>query len=253
MSSAIMIAPTPRAESDLGFEAAWHRVEGIDGWLTIAQGVTLFEEARRVQPGQWIVEIGSHHGKSTILLATAMPNGAQLLAVDPFSDERWGGGEKSYGVFSQNVAQAELAREVAIYRGTSQAAASDWQGEPVGMLYVDGAHDWNSVLKDIDGWEKHVQLGGSVYFHDAFSSPGVTAAVLQRHLLNANFRFLRAEGSLIGFRRVEPSALSTLGSGLRLLLRLPYFIRNLTIKVAIRRGWSWLPPLLGHRGSRDPY
>src|ERR1700677_2029847 len=76
------------------FSTAWDRAQRIDGWLTEGQARLLFDAARRAPAGQTIVEIGCHHGRSTVILATAKATGVRLLAVDPYGDERWGGGSE---------------------------------------------------------------------------------------------------------------------------------------------------------------
>lgn len=74
------------------FTGAWRAVSLIDGWLSESQGRALFEAARQVEAPNWIVEIGSHLGRSTVILALAARPGVKVHAVDPFDDPRWGGG-----------------------------------------------------------------------------------------------------------------------------------------------------------------
>jgi glycosyltransferase involved in cell wall biosynthesis/predicted O-methyltransferase YrrM len=236
-----------------GFERAWRFASPLEGWLSEAQARKLFEAARSVPDQSWIVEIGSHHGKSTVVLARAKPGGVQLLAVDPFEDPRWGGGSEALEVFKANLERAGVSHEVELFRGTSEAASASWSGAGVGLLFVDGAHDRRSVLADIDAWERFVPKAGLVYFHDAFSSVGVTLALLQRHLFNRSFVYLDSIGTLCGFRSQELSWPRACWSSLRLLARLPYFARNVIVKVGLRRGWPRLVRTLGHQGREDPF
>jgi predicted O-methyltransferase YrrM len=234
-------------------ESVWAWASGIQGWLSDGQARALAEAAEKAPPGSAIVEIGSHHGRSTVVLGSTKPAGVRLLAIDPFDDPRWGGGQDSYGVLQDNLTRAGLDGEVEIFRGTSEQAADHWDGSPVGMLFVDGAHDRRSVLLDLDRWEPFVVDGGVVCLHDAFSSPGVTLALLQRHLLSRSFRYIGSVRSLAMLRREHLSPLAVPVSGLRLLSRLGYFARNALIKVAMRRGWEAPQRLLGHREPGFPY
>ena len=43
------------------------------GWLTQAQGRALWDAVRRLGPGALVVEIGSHQGRSTIILGVRGP------------------------------------------------------------------------------------------------------------------------------------------------------------------------------------
>src|SRR5690349_5691859 len=68
-----------------GFESAWQIAEGIPGWLTRAQAMALWDAARRLGPGARIVEIGSHQGRSTVVLGRAAQCvGARVTAIDAF-------------------------------------------------------------------------------------------------------------------------------------------------------------------------
>ena len=65
------------------FEEAWAAVADVQGWMTEGQAHALFDAASTCPPGGTIVEIGSFHGRSTIVLASACPPDATVIAVDP--------------------------------------------------------------------------------------------------------------------------------------------------------------------------
>lgn len=257
-----------------GFTSAWDIASGIEGWLSKEQGAVLYEAARSVRDDTWIVEIGAHHGRSTVILASAKPDSANFLTIDPFPDPPWGGGEPAYRALCENLDRIGLREDVHILRGTSEEAASAARmvfevasedhsnsgGLPtanvpvrqpsdyrIGLLYVDGLHDRQSVLADIDGWERFVVEGGLVCFHDAFFRIGVTLALLQRHFMNTRFHYLGSTGSLAVFVREKVVPASTAFSdSLRLLTRFRYLARNAVVTVALRKRWKpvlmLLPP-----------
>jgi hypothetical protein len=88
--------------------------------------------------------------------------------------------------------------------------------------------------------------------HDAFSSVGVTRAVLRR-LPGRDFVYEGSVGSMVLFRRRRGSVGTALLSATRLFSRLPYFARNIVVKVALRRGWPGVCRMLGHTGRHDPF
>jgi predicted O-methyltransferase YrrM len=245
-----------------GFDAVWPLVSSIEGWLSREQAEALYEAAAGVEPGQWIVEIGSHHGKSTAALAKGKPGAVGLVAIDPYPEPPHGHGEAALQAFVDNMRRLGLAADVNLFWGTSAEAAECRDlvfetaggaptradgGPAVGLLFVDGLHDRDSVLADIDRWEPLVAHGGLVCLHDAFFRVGVTLALLQRHLLSSWFVYERSVGNLAMFRRVEAmSGKATLTSAVRLAGRLGYFTRNMVTKAAVRRNWSpvlrLLPP-----------
>jgi predicted O-methyltransferase YrrM len=251
-----------------GFDAAWHMVSPIEGWLSREQASVLYEAAALARPDSWIVEIGSWHGRSTILLAKAKPPGVGLLTVDPYQERPYGGGEAALDAFCRNARRAGVEREIRLFRGTSEEAAvasrvvfqvaaeagyneersisgteARSYGEPtvpgVGLLYVDGAHDVSSVLLDIDSWEPLIIEGGVVCFHDAFFRLGVTLALLARHLVNSRFHYLGSVGSLAVFRRERrvPTA-TVITASLNMLGRFGYLGRNMAVTLGVRRRWA---------------
>lgn len=233
------------------FEEAWSIADGVEGWLTPDQGRRLFEAAGQVPSDQAVVEIGSHRGKSTILLAAGLRDGTSLTAIDPFDDPRWGGGAESLEVFEQNLATAGVADRVRLYRGLSGDAAASWTGPPVGLAWIDGAHDRTSVLTDIDGWDPHLAEGGTLLLHDAFSAVGTTEAVLQRLWWTRRFRYVGCVRTLVEFKKERRSPLQAASDAARLSRRLGFFSRMVAIKLARRRRLTGLERRL-MRGPNEP-
>lgn len=238
--------------TDADFEALWPQADTIGGWLAPGQARTLHRAATLVHDGQWIVEIGSHHGRSTVFLASGKAPGVKMLAIDPFDNPRWGGGAEALAAFDATLERFSLAGTVDIYRGISAHAAVEWNGERVGLLFVDGAHDRASVLADIDGWDRFVSPGGIVAFHDAFSAVGTTLALTQRHLASRRFRFLGADRTLVAFTREDLTPADAISSASALARRYPYFARNLAVKLLLRGGRDDVAKrALGYREGDD--
>src|SRR3954471_11082808 len=125
---AVDIAAAPRS-----FEWAWDRARRIEGWLAESQGRALFAAAAAAPPGTAIVEIGSHHGRSTVVLASACPAHARVVAVDPYDDPRWGGGDEALGILQRNLADAGPAGAVEVRRALSAQAAAAWNAMPISL------------------------------------------------------------------------------------------------------------------------
>jgi hypothetical protein len=237
------------------FDRSWPPISSVKGWFAKEEAALLHAAAGEVSPGGWIVEVGSAFGRSTSALAFGKPSTARILAVDPFAEPPNGGGDVACHQFLQNIDRLGLSDDVALFRGTSEQAARHsallfgaiagrpglavatprLPERPVELLFIDGRHDRNSVLLDIDCWEPLVADGGRVVFHDAFFRLGTTLAILQRHLANSWFRY---EGSVCNasvFRResVVPNR-TMIGDSVRLTGRLGHLAHNFAITVGVR-------------------
>jgi Methyltransferase domain len=226
--------------------------------MTDAQARTLWDAARTLPPGSRIVEIGSYRGRSTVVLASAAPEGAEVVAIDPHAGNDRGPQEiEGFGAeaqadheaFLENLARAGVDYRVRHVRLPSSDAHAGVAGE-VDLLYVDGAHRYRPARDDIRDWGARVRPGGTMLIHDGFSSIGVTLATLRLLAASRVFTYRGRTGSLLAYRR-ERAAL--VPNALRQLAELPWFARNVLVKVALVSGLRPLARLLGHRSGDWPY
>jgi hypothetical protein len=217
----------PQAE----FEQVWTTAAGIGGWLTRDQARSLWDGARNVPTGGRLLEIGSHQGRSTIVLGeAARARGATVVAVDPHLAGGMFGGADTRDKFLANVAGADLEGVVELVQEKSTELRPRWR-DPLDLLYIDGKHDYWTVRDDLK-WVEHLPAGAPVFVHDAFSSIGVTLALLAHVLLGNRLRYVGRAGSLARFEVGAPSTRDRA----RLLAQLPWFLRNVLIKIVLRIG-----------------
>lgn len=245
---------------ELGFPETLRAVRDIRGWLTDHQARVLYERAAGLPSGARIVEIGSYHGRSTIMLAKAAPE-AEVIAVDPYpgeDDESWrlhegtkvGGRDLEH--FQSNLENAGERERVQHVRDYSSDALRGFAGE-IDLLYIDGAHDLRSALGDIRGWGTLVREGGTMFVHDSFSSVGVTVAQLVALFFGRRFRYVGRSRSLAEYRRDTLSAPQRVRNAARQSAQLPWFVRNVAVKLAmVVKAWP-VVRLLGHSDDVYPY
>jgi predicted O-methyltransferase YrrM len=216
----------------------------VEGWLTEDQAGRLDAAARRVAGGGRIVEIGSFRGRSTIVLARAAAPGTEIVAIDPHIGSDRGPqeydvdeelGEDDTRTFRANLDRHGVLDRVRHVRKLSSEAHAD-VGDPIDVLWVDGAHRYGPALADIRDWGARVRPGGRMLVHDAFSSVGVTLALLRSVVFSRGWRYVGRAGTLVEYVR-EPAGAA---SAPRQLAILPWFAWNLVLKVLtlvkIRRG-----------------
>jgi Methyltransferase domain/Glycosyl transferase family 2 len=175
------------------------RMKRIEGWLEEDEADLLIATTARAlaelpEPHP-IVEIGSYCGRSTVVLGSvvrAVGAAARVHAIDPHDGEV---GAVDQGLqrtaptlarFAANVAAADLTDLVETVQQRSYEVR--WN-RPIGVLLIDGLHDYANVSRDFWHFEKHVVAGGYVAFHDyADYYPGVKALV---HEVLATGRYRR--------------------------------------------------------------
>jgi len=236
-------------------------VQDVDGWLTDAQARRLWTAASRVAAGAQVVEIGSFRGRSTIVLARAVPEGTSVVAIDPHAGNDRGpqeirgfeeAAEEDHAVFHRNVEQAGVADRVRHVRRFSADALDEVEGE-IEVLYIDGAHRFGPARDDIVQWGRRVAPGGRLLMHDSFSSIGVTLALLSSLAVDSRFAYVGRDGSLTEYRRADLSPVQRVTKLLRHVAQLPWFLRNVVVKVAILAKLRPIARALGHDGETWPY
>lgn len=224
------------------FDEALAAVDGVDGWMSPDQAKRLYNAAAGTHQGETIVEIGSFRGRSTIVLASAAPAGVQIVAIDPHAGNDRGPQEidgfvaaaaTDHDVFNANLAAAGVAERVQHVRSFSDAAHDQVVGE-LAVLYVDGAHRFAPARSDIREWGQRVGPGGTLLIHDSFSSVGVTLAIISELMFGSRWRYIGRARSLTEYRAdLDGSWPSRLANAGRQLLQLPWFAKNVLIKVLL--------------------
>ena len=243
------------------FGEAFTRAAQVEGWLTEGQARRLWIAASRVPPGGLVVEIGSFRGRSAIVMASALADGARLVAIDPHAGGDRGPqeiapqaerGEADHLAFNRNLKSAGIAERVRHVRELSSDAHADVD-EPIDVLYVDGAHRFGPARDDIVRWGERVSEGGTMLVHDSFSSIGVTLATLASVTFGARWRYIGRTGSLAEYRRAELAPGARVRNAARQLSQLPWFVRNVIVKVALVTRLRPLARLMAHHGDAWPY
>jgi MMP 1-O-methyltransferase len=171
-------------------------LDGVEGFLSPDEPQFLHDLAAQVPPGQCIVEIGSYRGRSTIALALGAQDGVIVYAVDPHEEHVAGGypfGMADNAAFMKNVSQAGVGHKIRVWNMSSKLANHAWQqthwngrycDPTIGLLWIDGAHEYETVNSDTAHWCIYVPTGGLLALHDStgtWEGPTKVADELARH------------------------------------------------------------------------
>lgn len=156
----------------------------IGGWLTYKEAELLYSLAQQVSTKLVIVEIGSWKGRSTVCLGSGARDGkgARVYAIDPHTGsaehkKMFGTSINTFNLFWDNIKNAGLDSFIMPIKKTSVEAAESFH-DPVGFIFIDGAHDFTYVNKDVKFWFPKVTNGGVIAFHDSwhFLGPNLVTA-----------------------------------------------------------------------------
>jgi predicted O-methyltransferase YrrM len=168
-----------RGESP-AFRQAAERASFISGMVSRREAECLFELAAAVPAGCDIVEIGSYLGRSTAFLAQGATPDGRVHAVDPFVNgflqRQHGERYNTFDQFERNMRMLHLDAVVTPHAMDSVRAAKEYDGRPIGLLFVDGDHSEGAVVADVVAWSAHLSKGGFVAFDD-IKWTGVEAAL----------------------------------------------------------------------------
>lgn len=148
----------------------------IDGFLTIKEGILLYNLAKRCSGKGVIVEIGSWKGRSTVWLGKGSKNGnkVKIYSIDPHTGslelrQIYGNNIWTLKEFEKNIKMAEIDDIVIPIVKTSQEAAKNWSGKNIELLWIDGSHEEKLVELDYKLWEPYLIDGGIIAFHDTMT------------------------------------------------------------------------------------
>jgi len=147
------------------------KIHKLVGFITKEEGMRLHYLASLVPKELAIVEIGSYKGKSTCYLAAGSRDGfgAKVYAIDLWDykenkDSRYNKPEV-FNTFQKQVAKAGLHQYIKPIVGNSLTIGETWDA-PIGLLFIDGNHEFESVRADYNTWAKYVCYGMFIAFHD---------------------------------------------------------------------------------------
>lgn len=152
--------------------------ESIHGLIHPREGMLLYVLARRAAQLGDVIEIGAYLGRSTWYIARALEDARsphRVISIDPHLVE---GQHESY---TDTLRRHGLADRVDTRVGYSHDVVGSIE-RPVGMLWIDGDHEYEAARRDFDDWFPLLVSGGWFAMHDAVGNWGGTAR-LARELL----------------------------------------------------------------------
>lgn len=182
-------------------------ISKVYGFLSFKEGKSLHSLAKSSKFP--IVEIGSWEGRSTICLAKGSQEGykVKVYAVDPFNGGDTTGqaiewvkrrGGSTYPNFCKNIKKFKVEDIVVPLIGRSVDIAKKFN-KKIGVLFIDGAHQYKHVKEDFDNWFPKLVKGGYISFHDS-NREGVKK-LLDEIKNREDLEYISMEDSITIFRK----------------------------------------------------
>lgn len=159
-----------------------HFFKDIEGWFSFpnlyAYAVSQFDNAK-------FVEIGTWQGQSASFMAVEIANSRKN--IDFFCVDTWSGSEEHqtdeivikdalYDKFLSNI--EPVKNYITPLRMSSERASQHFKDGSLDFIFIDAAHDYENVKKDIEAWYPKLKVGGVIAGHDFHPDwPGVMKAV----------------------------------------------------------------------------
>ena len=187
-------------------------MDRVEGWLSRMTAVMIAEiaavQARDGLRGD-VCEIGVHHGKLFLLLASAARGDETAVAVDVFGDQhknvdRSGLGDRA--IFERNARRfAPQARLRIIQESSLDLAGAGFAANRFRLFSIDGGHGADTTLNDLRLAEATMVPGGVVFVDDVLSAEwtGVITGLA---------RYLAGGGALVPFALAPNKAMLTTGA-----------------------------------------
>ena len=155
-----------------------HFYKKVDGFFNDHDFIFLRKMLEKFSGPAHFVEIGSYKGRSSSYLAVEIVNSGKSITFDCV--DTWQGSEEHqqgqsyedsdvvnkqlYDVFISNMKPVEGYYNAK--RMTSVEAAETYSDNSLDFVFIDAAHDYDSVKQDIISWLPKVKIGGIISGHD---------------------------------------------------------------------------------------
>jgi predicted O-methyltransferase YrrM len=159
-----------RGFEDLAFMFSSNQLNHGVASLQIDEAALLYRLARDVESGP-VAEIGRFKGGSTIVFASALPEGVELWSYDFHVALR----PDMPGPELDDELRAALARfglDGKVHLLVADSRTAEPPPGELALLFIDGDHSYAGAKTDFDRWSAFVRRGGHVLLHDAVDTGG---------------------------------------------------------------------------------
>jgi predicted O-methyltransferase YrrM len=153
-------------------------VRDLPGWLLDDDALKLYELAYS-SPGP-ILEIGTYHGKSAIVMAQALRDAGRDEAIVSLDVDA-----EALRVALAAARERGLAEHLALARGTAESLFRSFPRLRPRFVFLDGDHSRRGVARDLRALEPRVPAAGLMLLHDYHDARNADPADLDYGVVEA--------------------------------------------------------------------
>ena len=142
--------------------------------LQDAECKAMYDALMHVPPGGYVVEIGCQLGRSSSIIAQLQREiGYHAIHIDPYTEQ------PEYLKGWIDMMWKTQAEFTLMKMGSEYAWPVVLRFNPVDLVYIDGDHEYPSVIRDLNNYGKLLKRGGYLLAHDCKNPglPGVNQAL----------------------------------------------------------------------------
>lgn len=145
--------------------------DDTEGMISFDEAVLLYFLAREMRDG-CIMEIGAYRGRSSVFLGKGSLSGSNVpvYSIDPHKNfigvlgGRFGPADRT--MYYKAILSHGCSETVSLINLSSENFCLTWK-EPISLLWIDGDHRYEGVLRDYECWERHLMPNAVIAFDDA--------------------------------------------------------------------------------------
>jgi glycosyltransferase involved in cell wall biosynthesis len=189
-----------------------NEIKQIDGWLSEGEAELLIAcglKACTQFPNGHLVEVGSYHGKATILLgklAKSVSDEIKVYSIDTHNgilgstDQGLQQFEPSLAHFKKNIERANLSETVMSIVDESKNVK--WN-DSISLLLIDGLHDYLNISNDFRQFASWIEIGGYLAFHDFADYFPDVIAFANELISKKNYQKIQLTDSLLVLKKLN--------------------------------------------------
>lgn len=173
----------------------------------------LYAIVQRLRP-QWSLEIGTFFAHTTRIMAEAITNAGidgKIITLDPFGQERVPDILRSWPEQLSAVTDFRSWNSMQYFLELDTLATPKGADSPLGVVFVDGHHNFEYALFDVIRSADHLAPGGAIVM-DNLEQQGPKAAALQFLRWNPAYSLLY-KGKMFSVDTIDESTIGTSEDG----------------------------------------